>query len=100
MIYEMKIRITDPNTPKGMTSELCFKLKCTFVYDAEQYGNGFFVDIESKNFESKFFDLRYDRSFRKSEKEKWLENWARNYWNGKNGAWGIKSLEIKEMKEL
>lgn len=55
---------------------------------------------KAKNFESKFFDLRYDRSFRKSEKEKWLENWARNYWNGKNGAWGIKSLEIKEMKEL
>lgn len=27
-----------------------------------------------------------------------LKKYAKNYWNGKNGAWGIKSLEIKEMK--
>lgn len=94
MTYKMKVRITDPNTPKGMTSELYFKLKCTFVYDEEQYGNGFFLNIECENFEPKFFDLRYDRTFKKSEKEKWLENWARNYWSGENGAWAIKSLEI------
>lgn len=94
MTYKMKVRITDPNTPKGMTSELCFKLKCTFVYDSEQYGNGFFLSIESNGFSTKCFDLRYDRSFRKSEKKKWLEEWARNYWSGKNGAWAIKSLEI------
>ena len=54
MTYKMKVRITDPNTPKGMTSELCLELKCTFVYDEEQYGNGFFLDIESENFEPNF----------------------------------------------
>lgn len=94
MTYKMKVQITDPNTPKGMTSELCFKLICSFIYDSEQYGNGFFLNIEVEGFEDKFFDLRYVRSFRKSEKKKWLENWARNYWSGENGAWSIKSLEI------
>lgn len=33
-----------------------------------------------------------------AEKKKWIEEFAKNYWNGKNGAWVIKSLEIKEMK--
>lgn len=94
MTYEMKVRITDPNTPKSMVSERYYKLKCFFVYDEEQYGNGFFLNIEGKDFSSQYFDLRYDRSFRKSEKKKWLENWARNYWSGENGAWAIKSLEI------
>lgn len=54
----------------------------------------FFLDIESNGFSTQYFDLRYDRSFKKAEKEKWLEEWARNYWNGKNDAWAIKSLEI------
>lgn len=100
MTYKMKVRITDPNTPKGMTSELCFKLICSFIYDSEQYGNGFFLNIEGEGFEDKFFDLRYDRSFKKSEKEKWLENWAESYWSGKNGAWGIKSLEIEKEERV
>lgn len=90
MIYEMKVRITNPNTQE----EMYYKLECYFVYDKEQYGNGFFLSIEGKGFSPQDFDLRYDRSFRKSEKEKWLENWARNYWSGENGAWAVKSLEI------
>lgn len=90
MNYEMKVRITDPNTQ----NELSYKLKCSFAYDKEQYGNGFFLSIEGEDFYPQGFDLRYDRSFRKSEKEKWLEDWARNYWSGENGAWVIKSLEI------
>lgn len=94
MIYKMIVTITDPDTKKGMYSALRFVLDCTFVYDSEQYGNGYFLTIESENFETKYFDLRYDRSFKKAEKEKWLEDWAKNYWNGKNGAWAVKTLEI------
>lgn len=94
MTYKMKVQITDSNTPKDMISELCLELKCSFVYDEEQYGNGFFLNIEGNGFSTQCFDLRYDRSFKKAEKEKWLEEWARNYWSGENGAWAIKSLEI------
>ena len=33
MNYKMTVSITDPNTKAGMTSELLFKLNCTFFYD-------------------------------------------------------------------
>lgn len=94
MKYQMKVVITDPETPKGMTSDLFFDLSCRFTYDEEQYGNGHYVSIGSKEFYRQVFDLRYDLTFDRNNKVKWLEDWARNYWNGKNGAWIIKSLEI------
>lgn len=94
MNYKMNVMIKDPQTAEGMTSGLFFELTCYFVYDEEQYGNGHYLSIEGKGFSPQHFDLRYDKSFRRNEKEKWLENWARNYWSGKNGAWAIESLEI------
>ena len=97
MNYKMTVRITDPKTKAGMMSELLFKLDCYFHYDEEQYGNGHYVTIDAENFNTQYIDLRYDRTFRRNEKEKWLEQWARNYWTGKNSAWAIKSLEIAKV---
>ena len=94
MKYRMKVVITDPNTEKGMTSELRFDLDCTFTYDEAQYGNGHYVGISGKEFCRQVIDLRYDTSFNRNEKEQWLEKWAKSYWSGENGAWTIKSLEI------
>lgn len=93
--YRMTVIITDTNAPKGIPKMKHLRYRCSFHYDSEQYGNGFYLSI--KNEYGDYFhciDLRYDRSFKKSEKEKWLEQWAKNYWNGKNGAWLIKSIEI------
>lgn len=90
----MKATITDPNTEQGMTSNLFFDLDCVFAFDENQYGNGHYVSICGKEFYKQIIDLRYDQSFDRNNKEKWLENWARSYWSGKNGAWTIKSLEI------
>lgn len=97
MNYEMKVKITDPHTPEGMTSELFFDLTCTFAYNEKQYGNGHYLVIKGKGFEPKHFDLRYDMSLIREGKEKWLEKWARSWWSGKNGAWTIKSLEITKI---
>lgn len=94
MDYKMKVSITDPNTPKGMTSELFFSLDCHFDYDEEQYGNGHYVCIAGKDFYRQVIDLRYDTEFDRNQKEKWLKQWAKKYWSGKNGAWAIKNLEI------
>ena len=94
MKYKMKVTITDPNTKKGMTSNLFFDLDCIFVHDENQYGNGHYVSISSKEFYRQVIDLRYDITFDRTQKEKWLKQWARSYWSGKNGAWAIKSLEI------
>ena len=94
MNYRMKVTITDPNTKNGMVSELYFNLDCNFTYDSEQYGNGHYVSISAKEFYKQIIDLRYDKTFDRNNKEKWLEKWARNYWTGKDGAWAIKYLEI------
>lgn len=94
MIYKMKVTITDPNTKEGLFSSLNFDLDCNFVYDPEQYGNGYYVSIAGKEFYRQVIDLRYDKSFDRYNKAKWLEEWAKNYWSGKNGAWAIKTLEI------
>lgn len=94
MTYKMKASLTDPNTEDGLVSHLCFELDCNFCYDPEQYGNGHYVSIKGKGFSPECYDLRYDRSFDRNNKAKWLEEWAKNYWSGKNGAWAIKTLEI------
>ena len=94
MKYRMKVIITDPNTKKGMTSELFFDLDCSFAYNSDTYGNGHYVSISSKGFSEQVIDLRYDRTFNRNKKIEWLERWACNYWTGKDGAWAIKHLEI------
>ena len=97
MTYNMKVTITDPNTPAGMFSELFFDLRCAFVYDEDTYGNGHYVSIGGKEFYKQVIDLRYDTSFDRDNKMKWLTDWAYSYWSGKDGAWTIKSLEISKV---
>lgn len=97
MNYRMKVIIADPEATKEMTSELYFDLTCSFTYDGEQYGNGHYVLIKGEKFYKQIIDLRYDKSFDRNNKMQWLENWARNYWSGENGAWAIKSLEITKI---
>lgn len=98
MKYQIIVKITDPNTPKGMFSELMFILDCCFAYDSKQYGNGFFLRIGKKGtFETIDFDLRYDKTFNPDNKAEWLEQWAKKYWSGENGAWKIKEILIKKI---
>ena len=99
MSYEMKVMIEDPNTKEGMSSGLFFILNCDFYYDEEQYGNGHYVSISGNDFSPRYLDIRYDRSFNKSNKSKWLEEWARSYWSGQNGAWIVKKIDIVPIKE-
>ena len=94
MKYKMIVVIEDPDTPEGMVGELLFQLTCIFTHDDNQYGNGYWLVIKGEDFTPCHIDLRYNTSFNKDEKEKWLKNWAENYWNGKNGAWKLKSITI------
>lgn len=99
MSYIMNVTIEDPNTRDGMSSGLFFTLNCYFCYDEEQYGNGHYVTIKGKDFYEQTYDIRYDTSFNRSNKSKWLESWAKNHWSGKNGAWTVKEIDIIPMKE-
>lgn len=88
MKYRMNVVITKDGNEK------VYNLNCIFFYDEEDYGNGYYLNIHGDNFYEKYFDIRYDKTFRSNEKEKYLVGWAYNYWSGENGAWSIKSLEI------
>lgn len=100
MKYNMNVIIADPNTPNGMTSDLFLAIECEFAYNPNQYGNGHYLCLKNKNlpFGKEVIDLRYDTEFDRNDKAAYLEKWARNYWNGKDGAYIVKSLKISEVK--
>lgn len=98
MRYQMFVVITDPNTPEGMFSALNFILEWEFSYNAKTYGNGYSARLKGEGFDQMGFDLRYDKSFDKNHPEKWIETWARNYWNGKNEAWQVVKLGILKIQ--
>lgn len=92
--YKMTIEIYDPDTPVGMFSSLRLYLFCEVFCDPKDFGNGAYVSIRGEGFSKNVFDVRYDKSFSLDFPDVWLKNWAKNYWNGSNGAWKIKNLQI------
>lgn len=90
MKYQMTVTIINPEN----NDEITYDLSCVFIYDAEQYGNGYYVSIKGKEFYPQYIDLRYDKAFNPENKTEYLMSWAKNYWSGKNGAYAVKSLEI------
>lgn len=95
--YKMTVDIFDPKTPEETCSGLRLYLFCDFSCDSQDYGNGCFVSIRGDGFTKQIFDLRYDKAFDINEADVWLKKWALNYWNGLNGAWSIKSLQIVKL---
>lgn len=93
--YKMKVTITDPNTEVGMFSSLSVILHCKFYYDKAVNSLGYYVEIEGKEFLQERYILGYHNLLSEQQLIKWLENWARNYWDGKDDTWVIKTLEIE-----
>lgn len=97
MRYKMYVTITDPDVPKGTLNTLNFALDWVFSRNEKTYGNGYYARVKGEGFESMGFDLRYENSFDKNNKEKWLEEWAKGYWSGEKGSWKVEKLEIKKI---
>lgn len=95
--YKMTVDIFDPNSSEGMHSGLRLILFCEVICDPTDFGNGCYVSISGEGFSKQFIDVRYDNSFHIIEPDVWLNDWAQNYWNGVNGAWKIKSLQILKL---
>lgn len=96
MNYKMTVTISDPNTEAGKSSTIVLKLKAQFAYNPDTYGNGHAMVIFSEDGSFRnAYDIRYDRTFRRGEKEKYLKQWAHSYWTGKDGSYQIDSLEIE-----
>lgn len=98
MKYEMHIFISDPNTMEGMNSQIYLKLTALFHYNPKQYDNGHYLIIKSNisNFSCQY-NIRYDKNFNSDDKISYLTQWANNYWNGKNGAYKLDRLSIREI---
>lgn len=94
-VYKMKVTITDPNTEVDMFSCLNIILHCKFYYDKAINSLGYYVEIEGKEFLQERYYLGYDRPLTIHQQIKWLENWAKNYWDGKDDTWAIKALKIE-----
>lgn len=92
--YKMTVEIYDPDTPVGMFSSLRLCLFCEVICHPNDFGNGCYIAISGEGFSKNVFDVRYDKAFNIDETDIWLKNWAKNYWNGSNGAWKIKSIQI------
>ena len=100
MNYKMNVTIKKPQTPNGMYSGLQFSFNCYFIHEPDTYGNGYYVNIvpDQKEFGSEYIDLRYDKTFNRENKAKWLEQWAKNYWSGESGAWVVDTLKIEQVE--
>lgn len=94
----MKVAIIDPNTDVDMFSGLSIILHCKFYYNSDLRcgSGGYYVTIRGDEFLEKRFYLDYDKVLSEYQHIKWLENWARNYWDGKGDTWTIKTLEIEK----
>ena len=90
MKYTMNVTIVKPNEEETMSFEMSWE----FAYNEDDYGNGHHALVKSEAFPTTAYDLRYDTSFNRNKKEEWLVRWAKNYWNGENGAWAVKSVEV------
>ena len=96
--YKMKLSITDPNTEVDMYSCLYLILHCKWYFNADLHCGdyGYYVTIKGNEFAEERYHLGYDRPLTIHQQIKWLEKWARNYWDGKGDTWVIKTLEIEK----
>lgn len=93
--FQIRVQIADPNTPDGMCSTMTLDMKASFSCNPNDYGNGYHVKIDDGHGFGNYYDLRYDKTFRKDRKEEWLLSWAKDYWSGKNGAYELTFFQIK-----
>ena len=97
MKYRIAVILEDPNSDGMLVSTFGYDMVATFASNEKQYGNGTSVVIESSaGFEVRY-DIRYDNSYHLGKEKEWLEQWANGYWNGKDGAFKVKTMTIQEI---
>lgn len=78
--------------------DLVLDLECYFIVDESDYGNGHYLNIVGEGFK-KYLDIRYDKDFSRNNKLSYLASYFDNYWSGENGAYKLKTIEIKLIEE-
>lgn len=94
MKFNINITIFNP-VDKKVKREL--KYVAVFTKTENNYGNGYYLHIESREGKQYFeqnFDLRYDTSFNSEFAEVYLATWVYKNWTGKNGSYDVADLRI------
>ena len=86
--YKMNITIAHNDI------ETTLDLDCVFLCKERDYGNKYHLSITNYLGFNELVDIRYDTTFDINKKEKYLIDWAYNYWTGKNGSWEIKRIKV------
>ena len=97
MKFNINITIFNPEDKK-VKREL--KYVAVFAKTVNNYGNGYYLHIESREGRIYFeqnYDLRYDTTFSPEYAEAYLANWVYKNWTGKNGSYDVADLRIWEI---
>ena len=79
-------------------ASLEFKVRVSFSYSPDDYGNGYYMFIEGQNepFGGQGYDIRYDRNFNRNKKIGYIARYFENRYDGENGAWTLLAIKIAE----
>ena len=80
------------------TAGLMFKVKVSFSYDPDDYGNGYYMGVEGENepWGCGCYDIRYDGKFNPKKKISYIAKFFENRYDGENGAWTLLGIKIAE----
>lgn len=83
-----------------------FDAKVSFWYNPDQYGNGYYMDVESKEepFGSQSYDIRYDRDFNPDYLIEYIVNFYSRRFDGKkteyDTKWKLTGIRVYEFEEV
>ncbi len=88
----------DYNDPNKASRKLTFKVEIEFSYDPDDYGNGYYMDVEGENEPWGFsgYDIRYDTKFNPEKKISYIARFFEETNNGQNGAWILLGIAIEK----
>ena len=93
--FYLTVKIYNPKNP---IINRVLKLKASFKFVPNTYGNGYYLAItgrEDCTFEQ-LMDLRYQQ-FNINNPEPFILDWLYNNWSGENGSFDIMSVKIENM---
>ena len=96
--FNVTYYITGENRQGNGSETLVFKAKISFECNPKDYGNGYYMGIESKGeaFGFQAYDIRYDTEFSKDRMLEYIVRFYANRYNGKNGSYKLTGIRVHE----
>lgn len=97
-MYNVTYHIAKAGTGESMTVKATVEFAC----NPEDYGNGYYMGIRSKNepFGFSSYDIRYDTGFDRNQKITYIARFFDHRYTGNNGSWKLIGIRIWEAEEV